>query len=235
VFDLVAFDADDTLWHSETFYYEAQGKFAKLLLAYQPDEEKTLEVLHQAELQNLTSFGYGVKGFVFSMLEAALQISQQALTGRETQRILDLGHWMLSHEISLIEHVAEVVEEIARNHRMIIITKGDLIDQERKFQQSGLVHYFQAIEVVSNKTPEVYRALMERHRVEPQHFLMIGNSLKSDILPVLECGGYGVFVPYSITWAHEVGDPPNEGHERYFEIEHLGKLPELIRQIEKNS
>jgi putative hydrolase of the HAD superfamily len=229
-FDAIAFDADDTLWHSESLYAAAQEEYRRLFASY-AEAERIDRVLHQTEMQNLTVYGYGVKGFALSMIEAALELSQHQITGSEVQRVLDLAKQMLSTDVELIEGVAEVIAQLAQTYPLLLITKGDLAHQEAKIEQSGLKPYFSTIEIVTDKTPQSYAALLLRHHIEPSHFLMIGNSLRSDILPVLEIGGQAVHVPYAITWAHEHVDVPSEQQGRYHELAHIGQLLALIEQL----
>jgi putative hydrolase of the HAD superfamily len=229
-FDAIAFDADDTLWHSESLYAAAQEEYRRLLASYAPAEQID-RVLHQTEMQNLAVYGYGVKGFALSMIEAALALSQHQITGSEVQRVLDLAKQMLKTDVELIEGVAEVIATLAATYPLLLITKGDLAHQEAKIEQSGLKPYFRSIEIVTDKTPQSYAALLARHHIEPSRFLMIGNSLRSDILPVLEIGGQAVHVPYAITWAHEHVDIPPEQQGRYHELAHIGELSTLLERL----
>ena len=187
-FDVIAFDADDTLWHSEILYAAAQEEYRRLLARYA--EAGTIDrVLHQTEMRNLSIYGYGIKGFALSMIEAALELSQHQITGGEVQHVLDLAKQMLSTDVELLEGVAEVVAQLARAYPLMLITKGDLVHQEAKIEGSGLKPYFRSIEIVADKTPQSYAALLARHHVEPSRFLMIGNSLRSDVLPGLRSAG----------------------------------------------
>ena len=230
-FDVIAFDADDTLWHSEILYAAAQEEYRRLLAPHA--EADTIDrVLHQTEMRNLSIYGYGIKGFALSMIEAALELSRHQITGGEVQQVLDLAKQMLSTDVELLEGVAEVVAQLARAYPLMLITKGDLVHQEAKIEGSGLKPYFRSIEIVADKTPQSYAALLARHHVEPSRFLMIGNSLRSDVLPVLAIGGQAVHVPYAITWAHEHVDVPADQHGRYHELEHIGQLPALVKQLE---
>ncbi len=230
-FDVIAFDADDTLWHSESLYAAAQEEYRHLLAPYA--EAATIDrVLHQTEMRNLSTYGYGVKGFALSMIEAALELSERQISGDEVQRVLDLAKPMLSTDVDLIEDVAEVVAQLAERYPLMLITKGDLVHQEAKIEQSGLKPYFQTIEIVTDKTPQSYAALLVRHHVEPSRFLMIGNSLRSDVLPVLEIGGQAVHVPYAITWVHEHVNVPPEHQGRYHELEHIGQLLSLVMRLD---
>jgi putative hydrolase of the HAD superfamily len=229
-FDTIAFDADDTLWHSESVYAAAQEEYRRLLAPY-GEVETVNRVLHQTEMRNLPSYGYGIKGFALSMIEAALELSERRIRGDELQRVLDLAKQMLNTEVELLEGVAEVIAQLATTYPLLLITKGDLIHQENKIEQSGLKSYFRSIEIVADKTPQSYAALLARHHIEPARFLMIGNSLRSDILPVLAIGGEAVHVPYAITWVHEQVDVPPEQQGRYHELENIGQLPTLLEQL----
>jgi putative hydrolase of the HAD superfamily len=182
-------------------------------------------------MRNLPIYGYGIKGFALSMIEAALEMSQQKIGGREIQCVLDLAKQMLSTDVELLEGVAEVVAELAQAYPLMLITKGDLVHQEAKIEQSGLKPYFRAIEIVADKTPQSYAALLARYHVEPSRFLMVGNSLRSDVLPVLAIGGQAVHVPYAITWAHEHVEVPPDRRGRYHELEHIGQLPALLKSL----
>ena len=229
-FDVIAFDADDTLWHSESLYAAAQEEYRHLLAVYA--EAETIDrVLHQIEMRNLPTYGYGIKGFALSMIEAALELSQQRIPGSEVQQVLNLAKQMLSAEVELLEGVAEVVAQLAETYPLMLITKGDLIHQEAKIEQSGLKPYFRSIEIVTDKTPQSYAALLAKYHIEPSRFLMIGNSLRSDILPVLEIGGQAVHVPYAITWAHDHVDVPADQQGRYHELQHIGQLPALLERL----
>jgi putative hydrolase of the HAD superfamily len=227
----IAFDADDTLWHSECYYHDAQQRFLEILSPYLPDGVRGLDVLHEIEIRNLPDFGYGIKGFGISMIEAAIHVSGGQIIGSEIQKIVEVAREMIHHEIRLLDHVQETVESLAASHPLMLITKGDLMDQERKIQGSGLRNYFQSIEIVSDKTALTYRALFQKYQINPEAFLMVGNSMRSDIMPVIDLGGWGVHVPYTITWAHETVQEKPANPDRFFELEHLGPLPSLIAEI----
>ena len=229
-FDVIAFDADDTLWHSESLYAAAQEEYRRLLAPYA--ETETIDrMLHQTETRNLATYGYGIKGFALSMIEAALELSQQRVTGNEVQHVLDLAKRMLNTEVELLEGVTEIIAQLAATYPLMLITKGDLAHQAAKIEQSGLKPYFHSIEIVADKTSQSYAALLARHHIEPSRFLMIGNSLRSDILPVLEIGGQAVHIPYAITWAHEHADVLPDQQGRYHEIEHIRQLPTLLDRL----
>lgn len=229
-FQVIAFDADDTLWHNERLYVEAQSRFKKLLAPYHSPEWID-ERLYQAELRNLGHFGYGIKGFALSMIETAVELTEGRIAGSEIQTIIDIAKGMLSAEVELLEHVAETISLLAQRYPLMLITKGDLRDQEIKIARSSLGQHFKWVEIVSEKNPASYAALLMRHAIPPERFLMVGNALRSDILPVLELGGSAVYIPYPFTWGHEAADPP-EGQPGYYHLAHLGLLPELLERLE---
>ncbi len=225
-FDLVAFDADDTLWHHETLYHGTQQRFRELLADYHPPEWIDAR-LDAAERRNLAHFGYGVKGFVLSMIETAVELTEGRVSGPQVQQIIDWGRDMLSTPIELLPGVREAVAAVAELHRVAVVTKGDLFDQEAKLARSGLGDLFAAFEVVSEKDAKAYAAVMRRLGVEPGRFVMVGNSVKSDVLPVLAAGGAAVHIPYELTWAHEV--VPAGGAE----FATLGSIAELPGWLER--
>ena len=229
-FDLIAFDADDTLWHSETLYAAAQCKLRELLAGY-ADEETVDQRLYQIEMSNLQYYGYGIKSFTLSMIEAAVELTKGKIQAAEILQIIGFAKQMITSEVQLVEHAAETVCELAKSYALMMITKGDLLDQQSKLSRSGLGDCFRYVEVVSQKTQRTYEALLAKYRIKPQRFLMVGNSLKSDILPVLALGGYAVYIPYHITWTYETVDSQHVEHDRYYELEHLGQLLPLIEQL----
>ncbi len=200
---VIAFDADDTLWVNEVYFREAEDKFCKLLSAYET-ENKLDQELFKTEMKNLRLYGYGVKGFVLSMVECALQLSNYKLNPKIIQEIIELGKCMLEKPIELLEGVEETLSTLQSKYKLIVATKGDLLDQERKLEKSGLLNYFHHIEILSEKKVENYQKLIAHLDSSPLEFLMIGNSLKSDILPILEMGAEAIHVPYHTTWAHEI-------------------------------
>jgi putative hydrolase of the HAD superfamily len=210
MFDLIAFDADDTLWHTEDLYVGTQDRFKQLLAPYHSAEWIDRK-LFDTEMRNLGVFGYGIKGFVLSLIETAIELTEGRISGTEIQRLIDMGREMLSADIRLLEGVAETVAALSERYPLMIITKGDLFDQETKIARSGLGPHFKHVEIVSDKTEASYAALLRRHAVAPQRFLMIGNSLRSDILPVVALGGRAVHIPYHLTWAHEQVSEPAAG------------------------
>jgi putative hydrolase of the HAD superfamily len=228
--ELIAFDADDTLWQNEDLYASAQEKFAGLLAPY-GDAQTIADRLSQTETRNLEHYGYGIKAFTLSMLETALQVSEGRIPGRDLQVIMSLGREMLTADVQLLDHAAPTVAALSASHVLMMITKGDLRDQESKVARSGLGRYFKYIEVVSDKTPGSYAAILAKYRVTASRFLMVGNSLRSDVLPVVALGGLAVHIPYHITWEHEnVSSGPAE-QGAYFELEHIGLLPALVESL----
>ena len=228
----IGFDADDTLWHTEILYTHAQERFKELLLPYQSPAQIE-ERLYQTEIGNLQCFGYGIKAFALNMIEAAIAVTDGRITGSEIQAVIDLAREMLGTDVQLLEHAVETVAQLATEHDLMLITKGDLYEQESKIARSDLARYFRHVEVVSDKTRDSYQALLARHGIEPAQFLMVGNSLRSDVLPVLALGGCAVYIPYHLTWAHEVADPPPTGHPGYYQLEHLGLLPDLLKTMSR--
>jgi len=234
MFDVIAFDADDTLWHNETLYTIAQDSFTQLLSRYRAADEIE-EELFKTEMRNLRYYGYGIKSFTLSMIETAIEISEGRIQGHEIRQIIGFARDMLNAPLQLLEGVEEVIRTLSEAHRLMIITKGDLFDQGSKLARSGLADYFTHVEVVSDKAEETYRALLARHDIHPGRFLMVGNSVKSDILPVVALGGQAVYIPYHTTWVHEVVANPHPEPQGYFELEHIGLLPALVERLNDQS
>ncbi len=230
-FDLIAFDADDTLWHTERLYVETQARFARLLAHYH-SLDWINHSLDQAQSRNIAHFGYGIKSFALSMIETAVDLTEGRISGQDIKVIIDLAKEMLAAQVDLIEHAAATVSTLAESYPLMLITKGDLLDQENKIARSGLGEYFFHVEVVSDKTPESYARLMKRHSISPERFLMVGNSLRSDILPVIGLGGSAVYIPYQITWVHEQAETPPAGKPGFYQLEHIGQLPALLMKLE---
>ncbi len=230
MFDVVAFDADDTLWHNETLYHASQESFYALVSPY-ASREQAEQALYQTEMGNLKYFGYGIKSFVLSMVECGIRLSDGEMPGSQLQKIIDLGKGMMQAQVTLFDHVEDVVRRLSQTFRLMLVTKGDLLDQESKVARSGLGSYFWHVEIVSEQSPASYAALLERSHLSAERFIMVGNSLRSDILPVLELGGWAVYIPYHLTWKHENEIEQDPGNERFFEIEHIGLLPELLERI----
>lgn len=226
----ICFDADDTLWHNERFFQLTQERFFELLSNHAPADHLA-ERLLEAERRNLGHYGFGIKGFVLSMIETALDVTGDAVPGPVIREIVAAGQEMLSHPIELLPGAKEAIEALAPRYELLLITKGDLLDQERKLAQSGLGELFDGVEIVSDKTADVYSSIFRRRQIAPENALMAGNSLKSDVIPVLETGGWGVFVPHGLTWELERADAP-ESHERFRQIDDLFALSELISELD---
>jgi putative hydrolase of the HAD superfamily len=226
---IIGFDADDTLWHNESIFEHAHVAYRQLLARHHPAAEVD-RVLYATEMRNLPLYGYGVKGFMLSCVEAAIELTQGAISAQEIREILATGQRMLAHPVELLAGVTEVVPGLARDYRLLLITKGDLHHQEKKISESGLAAHFHAIEIVSEKDGASYDRVLRRHGVSPHEFAMVGNSLKSDILPVLGLGGAGVHVPYHITWAHERAEVPAT-EKRFRRIANLAELPPVISTL----
>lgn len=230
-FKIIGFDADDTLWHNERLYVRAQEQLKSLLAAYLVDEQMD-ERLYQTEMRNLEHFGYGIKAFALSMIETAIELTDAQITARDIQQIIHNARDMMTADVELLDHVAEALGLLAADHTLMLITKGDLRDQERKIARSGLAQHFRYVEIVSDKARDNYGAILHRLTIPPDDFLMVGNSLRSDILPVLELGGTAVYVPHELTWAHESGEVPPDSLPGFHHVEHLGELPALVWRLE---
>ena len=203
---LIGLDADDTLWHSEDGFHTVTGRFCELLQPYARDPSNLATTLDMVERRNMALFGYGVKSFTLSMVEAAIEVSGGAVPAETIQQLVDEGRTLLARPVDLLEGVEEALAAIATRYRLVVITKGDLLHQEQKFHASGLDQHVEEIAVVSEKDVRTYRRLVDRYGVEPGGFLMVGNSIRSDILPVLELGGRAVHIPYEYLWGHEVAE-----------------------------
>ncbi|MCB2134908.1 MAG: HAD family hydrolase [Rhodobacteraceae bacterium] len=225
----IGFDADDTLWHNERFFRLTQDRFAALLADYVPPDHLS-ERLLEAEARNLGHYGFGVKGFVLSMIETAIDVTGGKVPASVIGELVAAGRDMLAQPIELLPQARDAIEALAPDYRLILITKGDLLDQERKLAQSGLGDFFDGVEIVSQKSASVYAKVFDRHGVGPAKSMMVGNSLKSDVIPAIEAGGWGVHVPHDLTWALEHGAAPAD-HPRYREIAHLGQLAGLLHHL----
>ena len=228
--ELVALDADDTLWHNEPLYTSTREQFRSLLARYEPagvlDDQ-----LYEIELRNLEHFGYGVKGFVLSMIETAIELTEGRLESADVRTIIEWGRQMLRSPVELLDGVQDAVEALAEAYPLILLTKGDLLHQESKLARSGLGHLFKGIEIVSEKDAHVYRGVMQRYAVTGERFVMVGNSLRSDVLPVLQAGGHAVFVPYEISWIHERVSAEALADMQYHQISHIRELAELLLML----
>lgn len=227
---VIAFDADDTLWHNENLYSLTQERFKRLLAPFQ--NVATIDQrLYATEMRNLAFFGYGIKGFTLSMIETAIEITDGRIGAHAIRQIIDYARDMLRAPVELLPGVRETIALLSDSYRLMIVTKGDLFDQESKIARSGIADYFQHIEIVSEKTPAAYAAVMKRHGIEPRRFLMVGNSLKSDILPVVEVGGNAVYIPYHLTWVYERVTDEGAIAGRYVTLSHIGELPTWLARL----
>ena len=225
----IAFDADDTLWQNEQFFRMTQERFADLLRDFaEPDHLH--DRLLAAERRNLGHYGFGIKGFMLSMIETAIEVTEERVPASVIRELLQAGQDMLQHPIHLLPDAREAVEALADRYRILLITKGDLLDQERKLAQSGLGDLFDGVEIVSHKTAAIYDEIFARHGDGAGRAMMVGNSLRSDVIPAIESGAWGIYVPHDLTWALEKAEPPTN-HPRYREIDRLGLLPELLQDL----
>ncbi|NOR88220.1 MAG: HAD hydrolase-like protein [Bacteroidales bacterium] len=222
----IAFDADDTLWVNETYYRETERKFEELLQDYLPPQSVT-KILLQTEIKNLPLYGYGVKGFVLSMIETMIKISNKQANLQLVEKIIELGKELINKPIILLDGVEEILQKLNGNYRLVLATKGDLLDQERKLIKSGLEKHFHHIEIMSDKKVSDYQKLVKHLDCKAAHFLMIGNSLKSDIIPVLEIGGHAIHVPYHTTWLHEMVDGDID-NPNFYEVEGILEIINLL-------
>ena len=223
MFDVIAFDGDDTLWHNENIYADVQDKFVRMLSSFS-EPETSLARLHEKEMHNLETFGYGVKGFVVSLIEAAIDLSGGKIPAACIQQLIDYGREMILANVDVFEQAAETLEHLAAMYPLALITKGDLSHQESKLKRSGLKEFFRFVEIVTEKNVATYAAIFDRHGFHADRVLMVGNSLRSDVLPILELGGWAVHIPYSRTWAHEEVGIPEEFRSRWTQISHLSQL-----------
>lgn len=224
---IIAFDADDTLWANESNFQEIEVEYCKLLADYLPAEELSKE-LFNTEMQNLSIYGFGIKSFTLSMIETALRVSANRISPQLIEQIIGFGKTLLNMPVELLPDVKNVLTTLNGKYKLIVVTKGDLLDQERKLQRSGLQKYFDHVEIMSDKQVQDYKRLLDQLACEPHEFLMIGNSMKSDILPVLEVGGYAAYIPFHITWAHEEVEEPVE-HSNFT---HLSRLTDILAFLE---
>ncbi len=221
---IIGFDADDTLWENGLYFRQAEQEFA-LLLRHYIDPDSLHDKLYAVEMKNMPTYGYGAMAYTLSLIETALEVTRSALDPGIIARILGLGRDILTHPVELLPDVENVLPVLQSRYRLIIVTKGDILDQERKLGKSGLLPYFHHIEIVSEKHEDNYRDLLRRLDIEPAEFMMVGNSLKSDVLPVLHIGGQAVHVPAASIWEHEQCEKPSIP---YYEIDRLGKLLNVL-------
>ena len=224
---VIGFDADDTLWVNETYFRDAELEFAKLLGAYET-ANKVDQLLFKKEMDNLDIYGYGVKGFVLSMVESAIEISNGAISNDTIEKILNIGKDMINKPVDLLDGVEEVLKTLSKNYRLILATKGDLLDQERKLEKSGLSDYFHHIEVLSDKKEANYSKLLNHLDINPTEFLMIGNSLRSDILPLININAHAIHVPFHTTWAHEQVSAEEANGKAYKTVSSLREITQFL-------
>ncbi|OIQ28582.1 MAG: HAD family hydrolase [Bacteroidetes bacterium MedPE-SWsnd-G2] len=224
---VIGFDADDTLWVNETYFRNTEKAFADLLSRYETPNKIDQE-LFKMEMNNLELYGYGVKGFVLSMIEMALELSNKTVSNEIIEEILNLGKQMINEPVELLEGVQEVLEKLSKKYTLIVATKGDLLDQERKLKKSGLLKYFHHIEVLSDKKEENYSNLLGHLDIEPSEFLMVGNSLKSDILPLLNLNANAIHVPFHTTWAHEEVTKEDQKNATFKTVQKVTDILELL-------
>ena len=224
----IGFDADDTLWQNEQFYSLTRGRFLDLLKEH-ADADRLADRLLETQKRTLKLYGFGIKGFTLSMIETAIAVTEGKVTAATVEKILEAGREMLEHPVETLPGAREAVEALVGRYRLVLVTKGDLFDQERKLAASGLGELFDGVEIVSDKNRATYERVFTRHGDGPDRAMMIGNSLKSDVVPAIEAGGWGVYVPHELTWVVEHADEP-EGHPRFRRIEHLGELTKVIEE-----
>ncbi|MCR5504453.1 MAG: HAD family hydrolase [Elusimicrobiaceae bacterium] len=224
---VISFDADDTLWQNENLFRRTEQNFCNLMRHY-TDKEKALKILWEMEVKNIPLYGYGIKAFVLDMLEAGLKISKNKLTSKETKKIINLGTTLIKSPIVLFEGAENTLKKLSKKYKLIVTTKGDLLEQENKVYRSGLTKYLHHIEVMSEKDKKSYARLIKELNIKPEEFLMVGNSVKSDILPVLSLGAKAVFIPSKFTWFYEDGDASKIPSKNYLKLENISQLLKFL-------
>jgi putative hydrolase of the HAD superfamily len=227
---VIAFDADDTLWHNEHFYSNTKQKFIDLLSNYKNNDHVS-DILDELEVENIRYYGYGIKSFALSMIEAAIQMTNGEVRGEDIDKIIGFSKEMMDEELQLLDGVQETLDALYSNYPLMMITKGDLFEQHQKIARSGIDHFFDVIEVVADKNIEVYRSLLKTHKINPSEFLMIGNSLRSDIHPVVRLGAKAVYVPYQNTWSHENQLEETLDQDDYYVVEQINQVVDLINSM----
>ena len=225
----IGFDADDTLWQNEQFYALTRERYYELLKDH-ADPAKLVAELDQTERRMLKLYGFGAKGFILSMVDTAIAVTDGKIPAAVVAEIMEVGRGMLTHPVELLPHAREAVEALTGRYKLVLVTKGDLFHQESKVAGSGLAELFNGIEIVSDKSRATYERVFFRHGDGPERAMMIGNSLKSDVLPAIEAGSWGVFVPHDLTWIVEHADEP-DGHPKFRKIAHLGELADVIDEV----
>jgi len=229
----IGFDADDTLWEHADFYRRAERRLMQAM-AEHGDAEAIAAQLRTVERRNLDLYGFGVKGFTLSMVETAIEVSRGRVSAAVIDEVLRAGRELVRHPLEILPHVRETLGALSSAYRLVLISRGDLFDQERKLAESGLGDFFHAVEIVSEKDAAMYQRVFHRHGDGPQRAMMVGNSLRSDVLPALEAGSWGVHVPQPQTWVMEVADPPRET-DRFHVLEHMGELPSLLHRLSRTA
>lgn len=224
---VIGFDADDTLWVNETYFREAEQEFCNLLNKFETPNKIDQE-LFKMEMKNLEVYGYGVKGFILSMVEMALELSNNTISNLTISKIITIGKDMINKPVELLDGVEQVLKTLSKDYRLILVTKGDLLDQERKLEKSGLIHFFHHIEVLSDKKEANYSKLLKHLDIIPSQFLMIGNSLKSDVLPLITIGAKAIHVPFHTTWAHEEVPMGEQKNTTYQTVSSLNDIIPLM-------
>ncbi|MGB2957170.1 MAG: HAD family hydrolase [Anaerolineales bacterium] len=231
MFDWIAFDADDTLWKNEEEYLRGRQVFLQILADYDIDQD-ALDRVDEFEVENIQYYGYGVMSFALSMIEMAIELTGERIHPGDIRKLLNLAKAMLTAEVEVFDGVRQLLEEISKEYPLMLITKGDLFHQQRKLEASGLAEFFQAVEVVSDKTPEIYREILKRHQIRPHRFIMVGNSLRSDVIPVLELGAWAIYLSDHLTWSHE-DDPLAEIRQnRYREVKEISRVLSAVEELE---
>jgi len=224
---VIGFDADDTLWINENYFREGERKFCALMLPWHT-EEKTMTLLYNNEMDTLDIYGFGIKGFMLSMIETASQIAKEELTTDIVHEIISIGKNMLLKPVELFKNVASTLEVLKQKYRLVLVTKGDLLDQERKLKKSGLENYFHHIEVMSDKHEANYKRLIQHLDIRPEEFVMVGNSLRSDILPVKKIGAHAIYIPYDLTWQHETVDAHDLHNIQFDTVSEISEVINLL-------
>ena len=230
--EIIAFDADDTLWENESLYHKAKDELARLLSPYR-EADWVNRKLDEIEIANLQVYGYGIKSFTLSMTETAAEAVDGKIEAHSIFAILEIAKRMLSADVELLDHTEQTLGQLSSDYDLMLVTKGDLFEQQRKISRSGIDQCFKAIEIVAEKTPARYLEILKKHNIEIERFLMVGNSLRSDILPIVAIGGRAVYIPNENTWFHEVPEQEDIEGVEYDELEHLGQLPEYMAALER--
>ncbi len=228
--EVIGFDADDTLWHNETLYHQSKEDLSQILANYREPQE-TKAWLDQTEVANIEYYGYGIKSFTLSMIETAIDVSDGKVTAEEINSVITIAKMMLAAPVDLVDGVEATLDSLSSSYDLMLITKGDQFEQERKIRISGISHYFDYLEVVGEKSVSTYRIVLGKYNLDPASFLMVGNSLRSDILPVLKIGGQAVYIPNETTWFHENADHQEIGDFEYVELEQIIQLPKYLERL----